>query len=439
MDRHHFKKKKSVDPMFHKESWQLQTEELARTCGTAIVQLLTTAIEQNDLTAVDAVQDRAWEALHSTPWQSVPLAWRRLYAWAATARADLLLLRSDAGQAVAESIASLDRALLMGLPHDRESVLRSIEKLQRRVQKDDVGGNVVSTGLRFHQLSDGDVEAEGRRRVVCPIERVRAPSLEAFMDYMSAATPRPRVFTGAMSHWPAMQRWRDVGYLVRVAGPRLVPVEIGERYTDDSWTQQLMTFGDFVDRFMTDKRSKSPDVGYLAQHALFEQIPVLQQDIVVPDYCYCYAGQDEEEGGGPEQDEAEEEEKEEEEAASSARKRPKVESYQRPEEPIVNAWFGPEGTVSPLHHDPHDNFLAQVVGCKYVRLYDPTHTPLLCPHADPLLHNTSQVDVDRLSEADARIPCVDTILREGEMLFIPRGWWHYVRSLSSSFSVSFWF
>ena len=35
-------------------------------------------------------------------------------------------------------------------------------------------------------------------------------------------------------------------------------------------------------------------------------------------------------------------------------------------------------------------------------------------------------------------PYFETILEPGECLFIPRSWWHYVRSLSVSFSVSFW-
>lgn len=33
---------------------------------------------------------------------------------------------------------------------------------------------------------------------------------------------------------------------------------------------------------------------------------------------------------------------------------------------------------------------------------------------------------------------VDCILEEGELLYIPQKWWHHVRSLTTSFSVNFW-
>lgn len=33
---------------------------------------------------------------------------------------------------------------------------------------------------------------------------------------------------------------------------------------------------------------------------------------------------------------------------------------------------------------------------------------------------------------------MEYILEEGDMLYIPPKWWHYVKSLSPSFSVSFW-
>ncbi|KAF1329847.1 Lysine-specific demethylase 8, partial [Globisporangium splendens] len=224
-----------------------------------------------------------------------------------------------------------------------------------------------------------------------------------------------------MEHWPALGRddprraWRDIDYFRRVAGWRTVPIEIGSSYLEDDWRQELMTVNEFIDQYLLPQSegevsAKGGPVGYLAQHHLFEQIAVLARDIITPDYCALRRSDDDDE--------------------------------QDDEEDIaVNAWFGPEGTVSPLHFDPKDNLLCQVVGAKYLRLYAPEEGGKLYP-VEGLLSNTSQVrvqdpDHDAFPQfRDAKY--LECVLKEGEMLYIPPRYWHYVASLSASFSVSFW-
>ncbi|KAM5582533.1 hypothetical protein ABKV19_002784 [Rosa sericea] len=133
----------------------------------------------------------------------------------------------------------------------------------------------------------------------------------------------PVILTDCMAHWPARAKWNDMDYLIRVAGDRTVPVEVGKNYLYPEWKQELITFSQFLERIRgNDFSSGAPT--YLAQHSLFDQINELREDIRMPDYCCA--------GGG--------------------------------ELRSLNAWFGPAGTV----HDPHHNVFAQVVGKKYVRL-----------------------------------------------------------------------
>ena len=115
-----------------------------------------------------------------------------------------------------------------------------------------------------------------------------------------------------------------------------------------------------------DKKQKSESIGYLAQHKLFDQVPELLKDIITPDYCALLTPEDEEE-------EADEQQQKEENTA----RRTSSGSSGAPDEIILNAWLGPSTSVSPLHHDPYHNLLAQVVGFKYVRLYHPNESRCL--------------------------------------------------------------
>ena len=106
-------------------------------------------------------------------------------------------------------------------------------------------------------------------------------------------------------------------------------------------------------------------------------------------------------------------------------------------------WMGPKGTVTPLHRDPYHNCLCQVEGAKRVLLFDARDEERMYPIGDdPLQANSSRVDAERPDLArfpkfaDAHARMVE--VHPGDLLYIPRRWWHHVRALSRSASVSFW-
>merc|ERR1712139_634978 len=65
---------------------------------------------------------------------------------------------------------------------------------------------------------------------------------------------------------------------------------------------------------------------------------------------------------------------------------------------LRQVFFGPRGTVTPLHYDPYENALCQLVGRKYVRLYAPSETPNVYGRdsSDPLRNNSTIEPADLL-------------------------------------------
>ncbi len=100
-------------------------------------------------------------------------------------------------------------------------------------------------------------------------------------------------------------------------------------------------------------------------------------------------------------------------------------------------WIGPAGTVTPTHHDLTNNFMAQIMGRKRVHLVDGLQAARM--YND--LHVYSEVDLENIDYD--RFPLMREVevlhydLMPGELLFIPVGWWHHVRALDVSMTVTF--
>lgn len=310
----------------------------------------------------------------------------------------LLELQTGVSSAtVNKSLSAIDRGILLGAPLRTDSCSDILSRTATILNSWNKG--FTDTNFRMDLTNIEKIKSSSS------IQILKNPSITYFQEKFFI--PKiPAIITESIE-WPAKEKWKNVNYLIELAGCRTVPIEVGKDYSKEDWSQELITFKEFLIQQMVEG-SNSDKIKYLAQHNLFEQIPELKNDIIVPDYC-CIS-----------EDESKE--------------------Y---EEPDIKAWIGPKGTISPLHFDPKHNLLCQVVGTKKIILARPDDTPNLYPHeSSMLLGNTSQIDAENVDYQ--KFPLVrnaklmEVILHEGDMLYIPKHFWHFVKSLSTSFSVSFW-
>jgi Cupin-like domain len=106
----------------------------------------------------------------------------------------------------------------------------------------------------------------------------------------------------------------------------------------------------------------------------------------------------------------------------------------------TNIWMGAR-TRSGLHFDSADNAFVQIYGRKRLLLIDPASSGQLYPYAD--VPSKSQVDPE--SPDLKRFPMfsqckvMEHTLEPGDLVYIPKGWWHHLSADEISISANCWF
>ncbi|GGH65255.1 MAG: cupin-like domain-containing protein [Bacteroidetes bacterium] len=228
-----------------------------------------------------------------------------------------------------------------------------------------------------------------------PIPRVKGLDKETFVrEYLRPK--RPVILEDFANGWPALEKW-DMDFIRSVAGDHIVPlydnskVDYSKKVNEPIAEMKMSDYIDILESGPTELR--------IFLYNIFKYVPELCDDFTAPEWA------------------------------------PRVlKSF-----PMM--FFGGEGSNVFLHYDIdmshvfHTNF----VGEKKAILFDHKYKKELykIPFA---VHNVEDIDIDNPDfekwPALANVKGLEAHLGHGDTLFMPSGWWHYMKYLTPSFSLS---
>jgi ribosomal protein L16 Arg81 hydroxylase len=288
---------------------------------------------------------------------------------------------------------------------------------------------------------------------ILPLEERAALDLEDFSQAFLLQN-RPVIMRRAIAHWPAVQKWSPEYLRTMVEGAKVViqsksdyGLSGSKRHFEES---KEVDFAKVVDMMTLDD---APDMSYVRQTRVWKEIAALVDDIQPLRY-------------GP---------------ANLART-------------DGNLWIGPAGTIAQMHWDPGHNLFAQIRGEKKWILVPPSESHMtygnkfslseivrdagIRERFPALLENMAKTMASSASLEDlvnsgfndserrllyswlAQMNNCDVNAEEpdrektplflaahryegtlsaGDLMFIPFGWRHYVRSMSASISMNWFF
>jgi hypothetical protein len=237
----------------------------------------------------------------------------------------------------------------------------------------------------------------GRSRT---LERREGVSAEEFFSRYYFAH-QPVVLRGMMADWPAMGRW-SLSYFAERAGDAEVEIMTGRDANPDyspqydqhrtpmrlrEYLRMIETGGETNDYYMVPRNENWRKDG----------LAPLREDVRAPEGI--------------------------------------IDPALKPE--MMTLLLGPAGTLTPLHHDNMNILLAQVLGRKHVKLAPSFQRHLMYPRYGTFSHVDAEAPDPARFPLYAEADVVEAVLEPGDMVFIPLGWWHWVRALDISATVSF--
>ena len=300
---------------------------------------------------------------------------------------------------VPEAIARAEVLAIMNSPslvacrhlHVRVGRLQQLARLQRSLASQ-------ATAAESEAAATPDGERSPRTDVEFIERREHIPADEFFRHYF--AGNRPVILTGHARTWPAFGKWTPA-YFKDAFGAEEIEIVAGRARDPDGDRnyekyRQKTTMSEYVDRVLA--AGASNDIYMIARNKNMTRdalLPLLA-DVVFDEHLFDLEQVD----GG------------------------------------TTLWFGPAGTVTPLHHDSTNILFCQIYGRKRVVLISPFQTELLfSARGFYSAYNLEDPDaLTSLRAADIAVHEID--LAPGEALFIPAGWWHHVKALSVSITFS---
>eukprot|EP00794_Sanderia_malayensis_P007782 gene7782-8627_t len=207
---------------------------------------------------------------------------------------------------------------------------------------------------------------------------------------------KPIVFRGVAKRWMAVKYWQDDNYMKEKYGHVIVDVEMGKIYKNALNPRQTMNISHFIDIY------KDQTI-YL--DSPFPQSE-LMNDLEVPFFMQC----------------------------------PEL----SPNFTSAHLLFSSGNTSSCFHHDGYENLLTMVSGIKVITLVNYTYMKeVYADHIDafPGLSPISPEGVDfEKWPLFKDVPFHKIVLKPGDIVYIPKNWWHHVRSFNSpNIAVTIWF